>query len=156
MAATGVIRRAEPARNASEQPRQPLRKTVGRVWEWIARPTHHRAVEDLRSSLVDRDRHRVAALLDSNVALMIEGGGPTADGRRVLMGARDVTEMLLHGTTDEPGLEVLVRSVNSQAGLLVMRGAQTVATILVDYSAGLVSTVWVRLHPPTLRHGNRV
>ena len=48
------------------------------------------------------------------------------------------------------------RAVNAQAGLMLSRGGETIAAMTLDFTRGLISTVWIRLRPEVLRHWNTV
>jgi len=126
------------------------------AWEWIARPSHYRAVREFRLAAESGDRDRLGALLDPGVAVVVDPGGPAHEGARVVEGLQDAITLLVHGLRSRGGLSVVERSVNGQAGLLVTRQGEPSALINVDFTGRRVSVVWVRLHPDLVRRGNRV
>jgi hypothetical protein len=104
------------------------------AWEWLARPTHYRAVRKFRVAAQRGDAERLTSLLEPGIAVVVDAGQGDAHPIRV----------------------VAERSVNGQAGLMVSDGTETSAAITVDFTGRRISVVWIRLHPTTLRHWNMV
>ncbi len=126
-----------------------------RVWEWIARPLHYRAVRELRVAAETGDERRLEELLDPHVAVVVESRDPGGSGARVAEGVGNAIPLLVHGMGARADRSIEERSVNGQAGLLLRRNGEADALVSVDFTGSRVSVVWVRLHPEVLRHGNR-
>jgi RNA polymerase sigma-70 factor (ECF subfamily) len=120
------------------------------------RPLHHRAVHELREAAERGDADRLAALLDPAVAVVVEGEDRGERAIRVVRGVQDAIALLLHGMAPKPGLVIDERSVNAQAGLMLTHSGRTLAAMTVDFTKGVISVVWIRLHPVQLRHWNAV
>jgi hypothetical protein len=126
------------------------------VWDWLVRPMRYKAVHDFRVAAQSRDAARLASLLHDRSAVVVDAGDPEHAAIRVVHGAYEAIALLLHGMAARPGLLIEERSVNGQAGLMLRRDDELIAAITVDFTGGLISTVWVRLHPQRLRHWNHV
>jgi hypothetical protein len=126
------------------------------AWEWLARPTHYRAVRNLRLALEDGDAARLESLLGPAVAVVVDDGHDEQHSIKVVDGQYDAVALLLLGMRRQPGRRILERSVNGQAGLFLRQGDETTATISIDFTGRLVSVVWIRLRPLMLRHWNTV
>lgn len=132
------------------------RRCSARRRRWFARPSHYRAVDNLRTAILERDVARVEMLLHPGAGLVVDSGSETGSGKRAFLGAHATAVGLLHGAN--PGVEssLDVRSVNGQAGLVLRARHINTAVICVDFTAGLVSVVWVRLQPEQLKHWNHI
>jgi hypothetical protein len=126
------------------------------AWEWLARPTHYRAVRKFRVAAQRGDAERLTSLLEPGIAVVVDAGQGDAHPIRVVSGTHDAVALLSHGMAEQPGRVVAERSVNGQAGLMVSDGTETSAAITVDFTGRRISVVWIRLHPTTLRHWNMV
>ncbi|MEX1077829.1 MAG: hypothetical protein WED09_01815 [Homoserinimonas sp.] len=127
--------------------------TAGR---WLTRPAHYRAVHDFRIAVESGDAARLESLLDPDVAVVVHSGETENSTVRVVGGHYDAIALLLHGVTSQPGLTLVERSVNDQAGLILCRGEEVTAAMTVDFTGRLVSMVWIRMRPEMLRHWNKV
>ncbi|MCI0157077.1 hypothetical protein KNO15_10255 [Leifsonia shinshuensis] len=126
------------------------------TWEWLAMPLHYRAVHRLHVAAETGDRARLSALLAPTVSVVVDSGTGVASGVRVIQGVADATVVLEHGFKRMDGVLVDERSVNNQAGLIISRAGAPIASVAVDFTGRLVSTVWVRLDPAGRRHWNTV
>ena len=126
------------------------------VWEWLARPVHYRRVHQLGLVAESRDIRQVQELLAPDVSVVIESSQPGDPGPRVVTGRGAAASVLVHGMGARAGRRIVGRSVNGQAGLLISDDGRPSALMSIDYAGGLVSVVWVRLHPEVMRHWNRV
>ncbi|MFF1573120.1 hypothetical protein ACFVWR_10245 [Leifsonia sp. NPDC058292] len=126
------------------------------IWEWLARPMRYRAVRRFRIAAESGDAEQLAALLDPAVAVVVDDSEATDGAVRVVGGLADSVALLLHAMTARPGLAIVERSVNSQAGLMLSHDDRVTASMTTDFTGGLISLIWVRLHPDELRHWNRV
>lgn len=126
------------------------------AWEWLARPTHYRAVRRFRRATQRGDAVEVASLLVPGISVVVDSGRREPHSIRVVGGVYDAVAVLMHGLADRPGRAVVERSVNGQAGLLVSDDAEATATISIDFRGPLISVVWIRLAPDMLRHWNMV
>jgi hypothetical protein len=127
-----------------------------RAWEWLSRPTHYRAMRQLRFAIERQDSAPLELLLDPGVAVVIEGGDPQRLRDLVVVGAHDASALLMHGLRAHDGLRIDIRSVNGQAGLMLTDRGHAAAAIAVDFTGKRITMVWIRLHPYVLRHWNRV
>lgn len=126
------------------------------LWEWLASPLHYRAVHQLRVAAENGDRERLRSLLAPTVSLVVVSLRGDSSGIRVVQGIEDATAALEHGFASSEGTFVDERSVNSQAGLVITRAGVTVASIAVDFTGRVITTIWVRLDPVGRRHWNTV
>jgi hypothetical protein len=126
------------------------------AWDWLARPTHYRAVHKFRVAAQSGDAVQLAPLLHRRSAVVVDAGGAEQPEVLVVRGAYDSIALLLHGMAEQPGLVIDERSVNGQAGLMLNRGDEVIAAITVDFTGRFISTVWIRLHPQPLKHWNHV
>ena len=126
------------------------------VWDWVARPMHYRAVHKFRVAAQSGHGAELASLLDEKSAVVVDAGAERHTAIRVVRGAYEAIALLLHGMSGKPGLVISERSVNGQAGLMLFRGGEAIATITVDFTGRIISTVWIRLNPHELRHWNHV
>jgi hypothetical protein len=126
------------------------------TWEWFARPFRYRAVHQLHVAAETRDTERLRALLAPTVAVVVDSGTGDASGVRVILGVANAMVVLEHGFARADGVLVDERSVNNQAGLIISRAGSPIASVAVDFTGSLVSTVWVRLDPAGRRHWNSV
>ncbi|WP_139415415.1 hypothetical protein [Agromyces laixinhei] len=123
---------------------------------WLKRPTHHRAVHEFRDAAESGDAERLSALLDPEVAVVVDSGDRQHPAIRVVRGAYEAVALLMHGMAARSGVVIEERAVNAQAGLMLNRGDEAVAAMTVDFTGGLISVVWIRLQPVQLRHWNEV
>ena len=126
------------------------------VWEWLARPTHYRAVRNFRLAAASGNATWLASLLEPNVAVVVDAGHPGHQSVRVVDGVHDAIALLRHGLGEKPGRAIAERSVNGQAGLVISDDDTATATMTVDFTGRLISVVWIRLRPEMLRHWNTV
>lgn len=145
-----TARQANPTSSA-----EPARRWR-RIWEWLSRPTHYRAVTRFRSAIEQGDTAILEELLHPDVAVMTEAGSPEHPARRVVVGAYDAIPLLMHGMSTHDGLSIDVRSVNGQAGIILTDRGTTTATMAVDFTGDRITMVWIRLRPYVLRHWNHV
>ncbi|WP_431277958.1 hypothetical protein [Leifsonia poae] len=126
------------------------------AWEWLARPMHYRAVRTMRIAAQTGDASALVSLLDPAVSVVVDSGETPHPSIRVVNGARDASALLLHGMAGNPGQTIEERSVNNQAGLMLRRDDEVVASMTVDFTGALISLIWIRLHPELQRHWNTV
>lgn len=127
------------------------------VWEWLARPNRYRAVRRFRVAAESGDPTQLAPLLAPGIAVVVDAGEDLTEPTiRVVTGLDDAVALLLHGMAVRPGLRVLERSVNGQAGLILARYDEVGAAMTLDFTGRLISVIWIRLRPENLRHWNRV
>ncbi|GAB3394445.1 hypothetical protein GCM10027568_25080 [Humibacter soli] len=112
-------------------------------------------MHEVRAAAVDGDSARLRTLLSPDVAVVIDGGD-AFPMLRVIRGVDDALMALIHGLATEPDVVVEEDAVNAQAGLMLRRSGQAIAAITIDFSAHLVSVVWIRLHPEQLRRWHHV
>jgi RNA polymerase sigma-70 factor (ECF subfamily) len=86
------------------------------------------------------------------VAVVVDRGDRQHPAIRVVRGAYEAVALLMHGMAPKPDVVIEERAVNAQAGLMLNRGNRTIAAMTVDFTGGLISVVWIRLHPEQLRH----
>jgi RNA polymerase sigma-70 factor (ECF subfamily) len=125
------------------------------AWEWLIRPLHYRAVRRLRTAAEAGDLDRIRTLLDPTISVVVESGGDDSVVR-VVQGVHDAAALLAHGFAPHDDVRVEERSVNSQAGLMMLRSGRPIASVAVDFTGHLVSVVWVKLRPAGLRNWNTV
>ena len=116
------------------------------VWEWLARPAHFKAVHGFSTAAQSGDEARLAALLDPEVAVVVEAGEAAHPTIKVVKGVYEAVALLRHGMAPRPGVTVSERPVGSQAGLVLTRGGAPTASVTVDFTGRLVSVVWIKLH----------
>jgi RNA polymerase sigma-70 factor (ECF subfamily) len=126
------------------------------IWEWLARPMHYRAVRAMRVAAQNGDASALESLLDPAISVVVDSGDTRQPTVRVVSGARDASALLLHGMAGNPGQTIVERSVNNQAGLMLSRDDEVVASMTVDFTGALISLIWIRLHPELQRHWNTV
>lgn len=117
------------------------------AWQWMTRPPHHRAVHDLRVAAQSGDNARLESLLNADVAVVVESGETDDPKIRMVNGAYDAVALLRHGLAEQPGLVVVERAVNGQAGLVLRRYNRQTAAVTVDFTGRLIGSVWIRLDP---------
>ncbi|WP_092551271.1 hypothetical protein [Herbiconiux ginsengi] len=116
------------------------------VWEWVARPNHVKAVHSFSAAAQSGDEVRLGALLDPDVAVVVEAGEPAHPTIKVVKGVYEAGALLRHGMAPRAGVVVAERPVGSQAGLVLSRDGQPTASVTVDFTGRLVSVVWIKLH----------
>lgn len=127
------------------------------LWRRLAKPLHHAAVHDFRTAAENADPPRLRSLLDKSVGVVVVSGADDEEPEiRMFRGIPQAVPPLIHGLAPSPEVAVDECAVNGQAGLVVRRGGDPVAAITIDFTRGLVSMVWIRLHPELLRHGTHV
>jgi len=119
--------------------------SIAAAWRRMTRPSHHRAVHELRVAAQSGDTERLASLVKPGVAVVVESGQTDAPEIRMVSGAYDAVALLRHGLAVQPGLTVVERAVNGQAGLVLRRGGRQTAAVTVDFSGRLIGSVWIRL-----------
>jgi len=124
------------------------------VWKWLVGPLHHRVVHALRQAAERHDPVGVAKLLDPDVAVVVDSGDIEHPTIRVVRGRYDAAVLLLHGLTSRPPFDLAVRSINGQAGLTLSHGGRVTAALNIDFTAGAISGIWVRLQPEMMRNWN--
>ncbi|MFB2600178.1 hypothetical protein ACEXQE_20505 [Herbiconiux sp. P17] len=117
------------------------------VWEWVARPSHFKAVHTFRVAAQSGDDAQLGALLDPEVAVVVEAGEEAHPTIKVVKGAYEAVALLRHGMAARPGLVVAERTVGSQAGLVLSRAGETTAAMTIDFTGRLISVVWIKLQP---------
>ena len=138
---------------AVQRPSKRATSLLDALWEWLAGPTHYLAVRRLRTIAQKQDLPTLVATLHPDVAVAVTSTRSGQERTVVARGARDAAPVLLHGFKGGPGVGITERSVDGQAGLVMTSGDEVTAMITVDFTARLVSLVWVRLHPDHLHHG---
>jgi hypothetical protein len=128
----------------------------GRIWDWLSRPTRHRAIRLFRSAIQTGDAGQLGRLLDTRVAVVVEAGDQGRLDRKVVVGAYEASALLLHGMGGRTGVSIDIRSINGQAGFMVRDRGRAAAAVAVDFTGRRVTLVWIRLRPYVLRHWNRV
>lgn len=146
----------QTARLGSLPPRTEPARPWCRIWEWLSRPTHYRAVTRFRSAVEQGDSGILEELLHPEVAVVTEAGSSEHPARRVVVGTYDAIPLLIHGMSTKAGSSNDVRSVNGQAGIILTDRGTTTATMAVDFTGNRITMVWIRLHPYELRHWNHV
>jgi hypothetical protein len=116
-------------------------------WERILRPVRHRAVHALRVAAERGDAHRLVALLDPRVAVVVESGSTENPQIRMVSGTYDAVPVLVHGLATQQGQVVYERPVNGYAGLLLSRNDRHTAAVTVDFAGRLIRSVWIRVSP---------
>jgi RNA polymerase sigma-70 factor (ECF subfamily) len=116
------------------------------VWEWVARPSHFKAVHGFSAAAQSGDEALLGALLDPEVAVVVEAGEAAHPTIKVVKGVYEAVALLRHGMAPRPGVIVAERPVGSQAGLVLSRGGEPTASVTVDFTGRLVSVVWIKLH----------
>jgi len=116
-------------------------------WGWLFKPMHFRAVHKLRVALESGNTGWLASWLDSDVAVVVHSDRTEPPTIRVVRGVRDAVAWLQYGMVNQPGLVILEREVNGQAGLVLNQDGKPTAALTVDFTAGLVSAVWIQIHP---------
>jgi hypothetical protein len=144
------------ATKETRAPDRPGATGLTAAWEWLARPHHGRAVRRFRAAAEAGDLDRLGELLHPTASVVVDSGDSEHPTIRVVNGAIDAATLLVHGMKRRPGLAIAERSINSQAGLLMTRGAEAIAAMTIDFTGSRIGLVWIRLHPAQLRHWNRV
>jgi hypothetical protein len=137
----------------STYPRSPRWTTR---WRSITETPSHKAVHDLLMAAERGDSARVTSLLAPNVAVVVDAGDELHPIVRVMHGVDDAAHLLLHGMARRLGVVVQERPVNDQPGLIMQCDGEPIAVMTIDFTARLVTVLWVRLHPAKLRHWNHV
>jgi hypothetical protein len=123
---------------------------------WLPRPAHFRAVHEFHTAAAHGDLAKLQLLLDPNVAVVIAAERVGRPAAWVVRGVEEASRLLSRGLAVRPGLRVDERSVNDQAGLVLHERGRAIAAMTLDFTHGQISSVWIRLQPELLRHGNRV
>jgi RNA polymerase sigma-70 factor (ECF subfamily) len=122
------------------------------TWHSLAHGPHRRAVHALRLAAERGDSREVAAMLAPDVAVVVDSGDDVDPAIRVVRGPDDATVLLMHGMADPPGIVMTERPVNDQPGLVLEQDREPTAVMTIDFTAGLMAVVWIRLRPEKLRH----
>ena len=126
------------------------------LWDWLTRPANYRAVHEFRVAAESGDAARLTTLLAPDVAVVVDSGEAEQRPPRVVGGIYDAVTLLLYGMAGKPGATLVERPINGQSGLTVNRGDEVTAAMTLDFTGGLISMVWIRLHPVMLRHWNQI
>lgn len=116
---------------------------------------HDRLVDALRRAALDADRGSVRALLAPGVTMWVDAAGSTDATPGVVEGADETARALCRVLRPGPGVEVVARSVNGVAGLVVRQGRVVTGVVSLSARSGQVAKVWVVLSPAKLQTWNR-
>ncbi|MGY1692971.1 RNA polymerase sigma factor SigJ [Geodermatophilus sp. SYSU D01105] len=98
-----------------------------------------------------KDIDALVGLLDPGATTIADGGGVVSAALRPIRGAADTARLLVGILERSPGLSVLERTVNGQAGLVVQEHGATVAVLAFDVAGGYVQHIWAVRNPHKLR-----
>lgn len=126
------------------------------VWKWLTRPIHYRGVHQFRLAAERRDFVGLEALLHPDVAVAVASDDRQHPTVRVVRGRHDAIALLLHGIGHAPGSALAEGTINGQAGLTLSQNGAVAAAMIIDFTGGLVSGIWVRLRPEMVRRWNSV
>jgi hypothetical protein len=126
------------------------------VWRRLFRPVHYRGVHQFRLAAEQRDSVRLEALLHPDVTVAVASDDREHPTVRVVRGRYDAVALLLHGITNAPRSALAERSINGQAGLTLSQNGAVAAAMVIDFTSGMISGIWVQLRPEMLRNWNSV
>jgi len=133
---------------------------AGRPWSmvrsWLPRAPHHNRVHNFLAAAERSDEELLAAMLDPRVSVVVDGGEGGSAKTRVFTGIKDAVSLITYTMARRSDVMIEELPINGQAGLMLSRASEAIAAINIDFTGGLVSLVWIRLHPQQLRRGNRV
>ena len=129
-----------------------LRRVTTVLWDWLSRPNHGGAVRSFRRAAFEQDPSALRGLLDPSVLVAVQSADSAGHRVRVVRGLDDAVTLLLHGMGRRDGLTIMERPVDGQAGLILEDDNGPFASVYLDYSAGLVTIVYIRLQPTRLHH----
>jgi RNA polymerase sigma-70 factor (ECF subfamily) len=122
------------------------------AWRSLTHTPHRRAVHAFRLAAERGDGKELASMLAPDVAVVVDSGDDEYPTVRVVRGVDDAAVLLMHGLTDPADVVITERPVNDQPGLVLERDRERVAVMTIDFIAGLMAVVWIRLQPEKLRH----
>jgi len=117
--------------------------------------THQRVVEALAAASRAQDRDGVRGLLDGTATLWVDATGSDEATPGVVEGADETARALCRVLRPGEGTDVVVRSVNGVAGLVVRHHGRVTGVVSVAVRSGRVATAWAVLSPAKLRAWNR-
>lgn len=118
---------------------------------------HHEVTARFRAACAGGDLNVVMELLAPDVVAWSDGGGKITAARRPLYGNDHVARWLL-GVLAKPesaGAALEPATINAEPGLLITLGGQTIGTVSLGVSDGLVRHVRLQLNPDKLRGVNQ-
>lgn len=127
-----------------------LRRATTVLWDWLSRPNHGRAVRSFRRAALEQDSSALRGLLNPSVLVAVQSADSAEPRVRVVRGLDDAVTLLLRGMGRKDGLTIIERPVDGQAGLILEDDNGPFASVYLDYSAGLVTTVYIKLQPTRL------
>ena len=131
-----------------------LAGSLAAVRDWLG-AGHRETVHRLGRAAARGDLAGMRALMSEDVAVVVDAGDDQAPTIRVVRGPDDASLLLAYGFAPED-VSVRERPVNGRPGLMLTRTGSPLAAIAVDLSGALVSMVWVRLNPASLKHWQTV
>lgn len=101
------------------------------------------------------DRVAMAAALDPDVTLVIDGGGRVAAAYTPVHGAAAVSVRMLALLDPASGVTLAQHAVNGAEGLLLRRNDLVTAVITIAVRGRRATDIWIVVNPDKLRGVNR-
>ncbi|MFG3253427.1 RNA polymerase sigma factor SigJ [Streptomyces sp. NPDC048172] len=140
--ASSARRRVRSSRDASEQ----------RIRAEAARTE---VVREFKKAWEARDIEALVGLLDPAATAVADSGGLVSAVLDPVVGGEQVAQGCLDLASKVPGLTLLERTVNGQAGLVLQLGDAVVAVIAFDVTDGRVHHLWAVRNPEKLKPWTR-
>jgi RNA polymerase sigma factor (sigma-70 family) len=143
-----VGRSAQACRQLASSARRRVR--LSRPQE-AAPAEHGRVVAAFKSAWETGDIDSLVHLLDPHSTAITDGGGLVSAATAPIRGPEAIAGFLLGVRARQPDLEVVVTTVNGQAGLVASANGQTLAVVAISVKDERVQTIWALRSPLKLR-----
>lgn len=109
-------------------------------------------VAELAVALAEGDLAGIRAVLRTDSVLIVDSGGRMPESSALVEGRIAASAALAALMTT--GTAVVMASINSAPGFVIVRDDRVVAAVSAEARSGLLATVWVVCNPDKLRHWN--
>jgi RNA polymerase sigma factor (sigma-70 family) len=118
-----------------------------------AAPTAQQAgiVRAFKRAWEAKDIDALISLLDRDATVVADGGGLAGGGTQPIQGREQIARACVDLADRAPGLTILERRVNGQAGLITQHEGVTAAVLAFDVTRDRITHIWAVLNPEKLR-----
>ncbi|GAA2099476.1 RNA polymerase sigma factor SigJ [Streptomyces albiaxialis] len=114
-------------------------------------PGHAEVVREFKKAWEERDIEALVGLLDPAATAVADSGGLVTAVLEPIVGGEQVARGCLDIAGKVPGLTLVERTVNGQAGLVIELDGVIMAVIAFDVADGRVHRLWAMRNPEKLR-----
>jgi RNA polymerase sigma-70 factor, ECF subfamily len=143
-----VGRTPAACRQLASSARRRIRVSRGTATSSTQRPD---LVRDFKQAWEAKDIEALIALLDPRATAIGDGGGLVDAVLRPVEGGEEIARYLVHVAGLAPGLDMVLRTVNGEPGLVLREDGVVAAVLAFDIVDGRIRHLWAVRNPEKLR-----